>query len=92
MTEALRYADILARSPELTKSQLARDLRISRIRLFQILSILKLPEPILEFISSHDSPEQKAALTERRLRPLTQVEHETQQLAQSRELLQQAGT
>ena len=63
VTEALRYTDTLLRHPELTKSQLAQDLGISRIRLFQILSILKLPEPILEFISSHDSPEHKAALT-----------------------------
>ena len=88
--EALRYTDTLARNPELTKTQLAQDLGISRIRLFQILSILKLPEPVLDFISSHDSTEHKAALTERRLRPLTQVEDETEQLAQFRELLQQA--
>jgi hypothetical protein len=88
VTEALRYTDTLARNPELTKAQLAQDLGISRIRLFQILSVLKLPEAVLDFIAAHDTPEQKAVLTERRLRPLTRVEDEAEQLAQFREFLE----
>jgi hypothetical protein len=86
-TKARRYADTLARNPKLTKSQLARDLGISRIRLFQVLNLLKLPDAVLESIASHDSPECKTVLTERRLRPLTQLDTEAEQLARFSELL-----
>jgi hypothetical protein len=85
-TRARRYADTLARNPELTKTQLAQYLGISRIRLFQILSILKLPDSVLDFISAHDSPAHKTVLTERRLRPLTRMAQEAEQLARFREL------
>ena len=86
-TQARRYADTLARNPALTKSQLARDLGISRVRLFQVLNLLKLPDPVLDYIAAHDSSEHKAILTERRLRSLTQADTEAEQLAQFRELL-----
>jgi len=89
-TKARRYANTLARNPDLTKSELARDLGISRVRLFQVLNLLKLPDAVLDFIAVHDSPEHKAILTERRLRPLTQADTESDQLTQFRELLDHA--
>ena len=87
VVEAQRYAEILARNPELTKTQVADALGVSRIRVFQMLSILKLPHAILDFIRKHDSPEYKAVFTERRLRPVTQVADQTEQLRQFRKLI-----
>ena len=83
--QALQYAEILARHPELTKTQLARGLGISRIRVYQVLNILKLSPAILEFILEHDTQEYRAVLTERRLRSLTTV----RDLARQRELFRQ---
>jgi hypothetical protein len=91
VAEALRYADILARHPELTKSELARSLGVSRIRVCQMLGILELPQPVLDFIQAHDSPECRAVLTERRLRPLTQMANEADQITGFRQILSQAG-
>ena len=91
VAEARRYADTLSRNPELTKMQLADALGVSRIRVFQILSILKLPHAILEFILTHDSPEHKEILTERRLRPLTQLADAGAQVAGFRQLLHELG-
>ena len=81
------YADILARNPELTKTQLARGLGISRIRVYQALSILRLPPAILEFILEHDTPEFRAVLTERRLRRLTAIRDHKKQLELFRQLM-----
>jgi hypothetical protein len=91
VVEAQRYADILVRNPELTKGRVAAELGVSRIRLYQMLNVLKLPHPILEFILSADTPEARELLTERRLRPLTQAKDTSQQLALFRHLLQEAG-
>lgn len=41
----------------------------------------------LEFISVNDTPEYKAVLTERRLRPLAQIDDETVQINRFRQLL-----
>ena len=53
--QALHYAEILARNPELTKTQLARELGVSRIRVYQVLTILKLSPEILTFMLEHDT-------------------------------------
>jgi len=91
VVEARRYADTLSRNPELTKTQLADALGVSRIRVFQMVSVLKLPHAILDFILNHDSPEYKAIFTERRLRPLTQIADETEQVSRFRGLLDRPG-
>ena len=85
--QALHYADILARNPELTKAQLARELGVSRIRVYQALNILKLSPAILRFILAHDTPESRAVLTERRLRSLTAIRDHTRQLEEFRHLV-----
>ena len=67
-----------------------KELGISRARVCQTLNILKLPSPILDFVRVHHSPEYRATLTERRLRPLTAVDDESRQLALSRGILDEA--
>jgi hypothetical protein len=91
VARALRYADILGQHPELTKTELAAELGISRIRLYQTLNVLKLPHPILEFISTNDSPEYRTLFTERRLRPLTQITDEVEQTKLFGHMLRQIG-
>ena len=88
--QALQYAEILARNPELTKTQLARELGVSRIRLYQVLNILKLSPAILTSVLEHDTPESRAILTERRLRPLTAVRDHKKQLELFRKLMKEA--
>ncbi len=46
-----------------------------------------LPEPILDLISSHDSPEHRTTLTGRRLRPLALMDDEVDRLVRFRALL-----
>lgn len=91
VVEAQRYADLLGRNPELTKGRVAAELGLSRIRIYQMLSVLKLPQPVLEFILAHDTPEGRAVFTERRLRPLTEASTEERQLALFRQLVIGAG-
>jgi len=91
VVEAQRYADLLDRNPELTKGRVAAELGVSRIRIYQMLNVLNLPQAILEFIVGHDTPEAKEFLTERRLRPLVQLKDASQQLALFRRLLHEAG-
>ena len=90
VVEAQRYADALAQHPELTRTQLAEALGVSRVRVFQMLSILNLPAPVIEFILENDTAEYRAILTERRLRPLTHLEGEAEQVRGFGQLL--AGT
>ena len=91
VVEAQRYADILDRNPELTKGRVAAELGVSRIRIYQMLSVLKLPHAILDFILGQDTPEAREVLTERRLRHLAQAKDTSQQLALFRQLLQETG-
>ena len=91
VVEASRYADVLARNPGLSRTQVAEALGVSRIRVFQVLSILDLPNAILRSALDNDTPEYRSVLTERRLRPLTQLTEEADQLAAFRQLLSEAG-
>jgi hypothetical protein len=87
VARAMHYAELLAQDPQLTKSALAQQLGISRIRVYQMLNILKLSPVILEFILSHDSPELRMTITERRLRRLTTITDPDVQLKQFREIV-----
>jgi hypothetical protein len=91
VVEAQRYAEILDRNPELTKGRVAAELGVSRIRLYQMLNVLKLPQAVLGFILTHDTPEGRAVFTERRLRPLTEAGTEDSLLALFGQLLIGAG-
>lgn len=82
------YAEELHRRQPTTKSQLAEELGVSRVRLYQMLGLLELPEPILEYLESADSPEQREFFTERRLRPLTETRDAVRQMAMFRQMLE----
>jgi hypothetical protein len=51
------------------KADIARRYGVSRARVTQILNILRLPEPVLDFLAELP-PDSRAFCTERRLRPI----------------------
>jgi len=62
----------LIQDNSLTKAELAAILGVSRARVTQLLNILKLPSPVINFIEKNKSNiEINSILTERKLRPLT---------------------
>ncbi len=90
MVAAQRYADALNQHPLTTKTQLAELLGVSRVWVYRMLNLLKLAPPILNFILlAHDSPELRKFLSERRLRPLTRMKSEAEQVEAFRELVRE---
>ena len=53
---------------ELTRAELARELGVTRARVSQMLSILKLPEEVLVKARNHCDPMERRFVTERQLR------------------------
>ena len=86
--QARRYTEELHRRQPIAKSQLADELGVSRVRLYQMLRLLELPKPILDYLESADSPEQREFFTERRLRPLTETKDASDQMAMFREMME----
>jgi len=58
-----------------TYSQVAKHLGISRVRVCQMLNLLKLPKEIIEYIEGIDKPEDLSNYTERRLRAVLKSEN-----------------
>jgi predicted transcriptional regulator len=52
----------------LSKSELARELGVTRARVSQMLNILKLPEDVLVTVRSLGDPMERRVVTERKLR------------------------
>lgn len=85
--EAFKYRDMLLAHPLVTKSAIAKECEISRIRVYQILNLLKLAPIIREFLQANDSPEVKGFFTERRLRPLAGIKDTKTQINEFRNLV-----
>ena len=64
LTKALEYERIL-KDKNISKSQLAKKLGISRVRVTQILSLLKIPKKKQDYVLKHGKDEM---ITERKLR------------------------
>jgi len=74
----------------LSPSALARQLKVSRARVTQILNLLQLSPEVVEMISSLGDPLGSPIISERRLRPLLALNAE-QQKTQVEIMLQQAN-
>jgi len=57
---------------------LARELKVSRARVTQLLSLLKLAPEVIKVVSSLGDPVRRLVVTERRLRPLLRLTAEKQ--------------
>ena len=89
--EARRYAAILERDPFVkTQADLAREMGVSRVRITQVMSLLRLaPEIQEQLLRLSDQPAIRF-FSENHLRPLTQIADPARQLAEFRKLLSQA--
>jgi hypothetical protein len=61
-----------------SQASLARELKVSRARITQILNLLKLAQEVIEIISSLGDPLRIPGVSERRLRPLLRLTAEKQ--------------
>ena len=76
-----------------TYAQAAEILGVSRQRVYQMVSLAtSLPQEITDFMLNNQDPALGRSLTERRLRPLTAIAGEDEQLALFRQMLTYAGT
>ncbi len=77
--KALEYKDLLLKNGFETQTQLADHLQISRVRVTHYLNLLKLDSSIIDYLSSLKKPSENNTVTERLLRPLTQIKSSYQQ-------------
>ena len=90
LLEARRYAAILERDPFVkTQADLAREMGVSRVRITQVMSLLRLaPEIQDQLLRLTDQPAIRF-FSENRLRPLTQIDDPARQLEVFQKLLAQ---
>lgn len=75
IVEALKYQECFERKGVNTKAEVGEIFGVSRARVVQYLNLLKLPNPIIDYmIKNCEDKTVCQFFTERRLRPLTQIE------------------
>ena len=91
LLEARRYAAILQRDPFVkTQADLAREMGVSRVRITQVMSLLRLAPEIQDQLLHLTDQRVIRFFSENRLRPLTQIANPERQLEEFRKLLAQA--
>ncbi|MBI4712158.1 MAG: hypothetical protein HY762_02460 [Planctomycetes bacterium] len=85
--EAYRSKQMLELPSVVTYAQVADILNTSRVRVCQYLNLLKLPKKVVEFVENTKDPVLLSYFSERRLRTLTQIKDEKDQLQQFKEML-----
>ena len=90
LLEAKRYASILQHDPVVkTQADRAREMGVSRVRITQVMSLLRLaPEIQDQLLRLTDQPAIRF-FSENRLRPLTQIDDPKRQLEEFQKLLAQ---
>jgi len=91
VVQALRYQACLDSVPGRTRAEVALMFGVSRARVTQYLSILKLPSPITTYIAESTDPDVIRYFTERRLRQLVSFGDDGQAIQRFREMLQEAA-
>jgi len=86
--QALKFQELLSSKEVKSKNELARKLGLSRVRMTQMMNLLKLNPEIIQKIYSFE-PAAFNFLTERRLRPLTRIRDKNRQIAVFRKMLQE---
>jgi len=75
IVEALKYQECFERKGVRTKAEVGEIFGVSRARVVQYLNLLKLPNPIIDYMIKNSEDKTVCQFfTERRLRPLTQIE------------------
>ncbi len=90
LLEAKRYASILQHDPLVkTQADLAREIGVSRVRITQVMSLLRLAPEIQEHLLRLEDQQAIRFFRERRLRPLIQIEDPRRQVEEFQKLLAQ---
>ena len=90
LLEAKRYASILQHDPFVkTQADLAREMGVSRVRITQVMSLLRLAPEVQERLLGLGDQQTIRFFRERRLRPLAQIEDPAQQVQEFQKLLAQ---
>jgi hypothetical protein len=80
LLEALRYSGLLKNDPFVkTQADLARELGVSRVRITQVMNLLKLAPEVQEQLLRLEDTKAVRFFSERRLRPLIQIEDPNRQ-------------
>ncbi|OGP58757.1 MAG: hypothetical protein A2V67_18020 [Deltaproteobacteria bacterium RBG_13_61_14] len=80
MQKALRWKALLDSRELSNQAQIARLERLSRARVTQIISLLRLAPEIQEYILAIPETTGRSALSERLLRPITRIDDHREQL------------
>ena len=83
---ALEFQKILTNKEVKSKNELAKKIGLSRVRVTQIMNLLKLNPEIIQKIASLE-PTVFNFLTERKLRPLTRIRDKNTQMVAFRKIL-----
>ena len=78
---ALKYQKIYNQTEYQSMEKVAREFDISRVRIHQMLNLLKLDQRIIDYLTNITDPKKNNFWTERKLRPLLRLGKE-QQMAQ----------
>ncbi len=90
LQEARRYARIPENDPAVTtRADLAREMGVSRARVTQIMNLLRLDSEIQEKLLKLEDQRAIRFFSERRLRPLIQIEDPRRQLREFERMLAQ---
>ena len=90
LQEARRYARILENDPSLkTRADLAREMGVSRARVTQIMNLLRLDSEVQERVLGLEDQRAVRFFSERRLRPLIQIEDPKRQVREFEKMLAQ---
>ena len=75
---ALEYDKVYKSLPNPTLSQVAKHFGVTRVRVWQMLNLLKLDKRIIDYLLNISDPKENNFWTERRLRTLLRLEKEKQ--------------
>jgi len=90
LQEARRYARILENDPSVTtRADLAREMGVSRARVTQVTNLLRLDSEVQEKLLKLEDQGAMRFFSERRLRPLIQIEDPRRQLQEFERMLAQ---
>lgn len=74
IAQALKYRSLLENNGSITQTQLANQLKISKVRLTQYLNLLKLDPSIISYLSSLQKLLEDCYISERLLRSIVKIE------------------
>ena len=87
LRKAIEWRELLESGEAANQAEIARREGITRARVTQVMGMLRLAPEIQEHVLSMPDMVRRPALTERRLRPIVQIEECKEQLAAFSELL-----